>query len=266
MIPSIRFLLPLAVSTLLLAAPPRLRKAESRPVNESVAEDPGMLKFLVPYRDELKASFDKPLVEAPQPIFRGRGGEENLLGYWVADVMRLRGSALLGRNIRFAITNQGGLRANLRAGTVKVGDIYELMPFENELVVLELTGAEVVQAVKEGLNRRGGEPVSGVKIRVEGTPEKATLTVTWPDGSPVLPDEMVGVATTDYLYGGGDSIPTLKLGRKPYSTGIPLRQLLLDALGELQKESKPLLAPGGGRYVFSSPEVRDALRARKLAL
>lgn len=250
----------------LLAAQPVLRRAEVRPVDEVCPEDPAIAAVLAPRRDELKASFDRPLVEAPQPIFRGRGAEENLLGYWVADTMRERSSSLFGRPIRFAITNSGGIRANLRPGTLKVGDIYEVMPFENEVVILDLTGAEVIQVVREGLNRRGGEPVSGVSVRVSGTLQQATFTVTWSDGSPIDPEERVGAVTTDYLYGGGDSIPTLKKGRNPYATGMPLRQLLLDACGDLQKAGRPLLPPAPGRYTFDPIELKDALRARKLAL
>ena len=72
---------------------------------------------MVPYRTQLKASFDKPLVQAPQAILRGWKGEENLLGYWVADVMRERATVLMGRPVRFGITNSGGIRANLRPAT-----------------------------------------------------------------------------------------------------------------------------------------------------
>ena len=93
-----------------------------------------------PLAAEIKATFGLPLVQAPQGVFRGRRGEENLLGYWVSDVMRQAAQPLVGGPVRFAITNAGGLRANLRPGQLKVGDIFELMPFENELVVIELTG------------------------------------------------------------------------------------------------------------------------------
>lgn len=248
-----------------LAAQPPSAKAEVIPITETIPEDPEIQKVIAPLAAEIKASFGLPLVEAPQGLFRGRRGEENLLGYWVSDVMRQTAQTLMGAPVPFAITNAGGLRANLRPGQIKVGDIFELMPFENEIVVIELTGAEVIQAVKEGLLRRGGEPCSGVRVKVEGTPEQAVLTVTWEDGRPIDPAAVVKVATSDYLYGGGDSIPTLKMGRKPFTTGITLRQMLLDQCAALGKAKKDLVSPAPGRFAVPVP-IQEAIRDKKLKL
>ena len=132
--------------------------SEVVPVTALIPEDAEIQKVIAPFAAEIKASFDLPLVQAPQGLFRGRRGEENLLGYWVSDVMRGAAEAVTGRPVRLAITNAGGLRSNLRPGLLKVADIYELMPFENELVVIELSGAEVIQVVRESIVRRGGEP------------------------------------------------------------------------------------------------------------
>lgn len=240
-------------------------KAEVIPVSATIPEDPEIQRVIAPLAAEIKATFGLPLVQAPQGLFRGRRGEENLLGYWVSDVMRQAAQSAVGAPVRFAITNAGGLRANLRPGQVKVGDIFELMPFENELVVIELTGQEIVQVVKESIVRRGGEPCSGVIARVEGSPEQATLKVTWEDGSPIDPKATVKVATSDYLYGGGDSIPTLKQGRKPFTTGITLRQMLLDQCASLEKDKKDLQPPPLGRYTIPVP-IQEAIRDKKFKL
>jgi 2',3'-cyclic-nucleotide 2'-phosphodiesterase (5'-nucleotidase family) len=266
-IPSKRSLLIPALATLLGAQPPTVNpgRTESIPVTSEIADDPALAAYIAPYAAKIKATFGQPLVKAPQGVFRGRRGEENLLGYWVADTMREAAQQALDAPVRFAITNSGGLRANLRPGQLKVEDIYELMPFENELVVVELTGAEVVQVVREGLLRRGGEPCSGVRVKVEGTPTRATLTITWADGSPIDPAAVVKVATTDYLYGGGDAIPTLRKGRRPFTTGLTLRQILLDRCAALGKAGRDLLPPASGRYQIP-PELQEALREKKLNL
>jgi len=248
-----------------LAAQAPLAKAEVIPVAATIPEDEAIQKVIAPLAAEIKATFDLPLVPAPKGVLRGRRGEENLLGYWVSDVMRTASQAVIGSPVRFAITNAGGLRANLRPGQLKVADIFEMMPFENELVVIELTGAEVIEVVKEGIVRRGGEPCSGVKAVVGGTPEAGTYTLTWEDGTPIDPKEIVKVATSDYLYGGGDSIPTLKKGRKPFTTGLTLRQMLLDECAALAKAKKDLLPPAPGRYTIPAP-IQDAIRDKKFKL
>lgn len=260
-----RSALPFLLGLALVAAPPQLKRSESRAVDERTAEDLALLKVIEPARAEIAASFGQVIGKAPKGLFRGRGGEENFLGYWIADVMRARAQEAVGAPVRFALTNSGGVRGNLRAGDIKVGDIVEVMPFENEMVVIELTGAEVVSAVKEGLARRGGEPCSGVKAVVSGTPERPALAVTWADGSPIDPGEMVKVATSDYLFSGGDSIPSLRKGRRAYTTGLTLRQILLDACRALTREGKVLEAPPGGRYTVP-PEIVQAIRDKKLVL
>lgn len=248
-----------------LAAQAPSVKAEVIPVSGSIPADAAIEKVIAPLAAEIKATFDLPLVQAPQGLFRGRRGEENLLGYWVSDVMRRAAQGVIGAPVPFAITNAGGLRANLRPGQLKVGDIFELMPFENELVVIELTGAEVIQVVKEGIARRGGEPCSGVKAVVEGTPEAPVFHITWEDGHPIDPEAVVRVATSDYLYGGGDSLPSLKKGRKPFTTGITLRQMLLDQCAALAKAKKDLLTPAPGRFIIPVP-IQEAIREKKFRL
>ncbi len=243
---------------------PKLQRGQAVPVTDSIAEDPAVAKIIAPLSAELRASFGKELVVAPQGLFRGKGGEENLLGYWVADLMRERAQQILGIPVRFAITNSGGLRGNIRSGVVKIADIYEVMPFENELVVAEYTGAEILQIVKDGIFRRMGEPCSGIRAEVVGTVEKPEFIIRWSDGSPIDPTETVKVALTDYLLSSGDGLSALQKGRRPITTGIPLRDLLLDACTRLGNLKAPLLPPPAQRFVFTA-EIRQAIRDKKLS-
>ncbi len=238
-------------------------QAQTMGVIQDFLDDPGIMTILAPKQAEIKATFDLPLCACPKGLFRGRNGEENLLGYWVTDIMRARAALLIGRPVKFALTNSGGLRANLPAGQLKVSDMYGVMPFENELVTLEMTGQDVMDAVKQGILHRGSEPSSGVKLVLSGPVDKPEFLITWEDGAAIKPDEPVTVATTDYLYNGGDSIPALKKGRRPFTTGVSMRQMLLDACGDLAKAGKPLEAPALGRYKIT-PELYNAARDHKL--
>jgi 2',3'-cyclic-nucleotide 2'-phosphodiesterase (5'-nucleotidase family) len=245
------------------AKPSLLEQSVVTPVSATIADAEDIEAIIAPIRIEIKASFEQPLVNAPKGLFKGRASEENLLGYWISDALRARSSELLGGPVEFAITNRGGIRANLRGGMLKVGDIFEVMPFDNELVVMDLTGDEVLQVITEGLLRRGGEPCSGVKVLMAGTLEKPVITATWEDGRPIDPKALVRVATTDYLFNGGDALPTLRKGRRPFLTGLPVRQVLLDACTHLAQQKRDLVAPKGGRYTFT-PEIAAALNQKRL--
>ncbi len=253
---------PVAVPVAARPAPSPLGSAAVMPVNATLEEDPELKAFIAPRTQEVRALAEMPLVEAPQGLFRGSNGQEHLLGYWICDAIRTRATQVSGTEVAFAIANRGGVRANLKPGLLKVGDIFEVMPFENEVIVVDLTGAEIIQVVREGLQSRAGEPISGVKVTVDGPPDHATMAVTWADGRPIDPKATVRVATSDYLYGSGDSMPTLRKGRNPFTTGLTIRQVLLDVCKNLNEQHQPLLPPPGGRYVLSAP-IQDAISKRQ---
>lgn len=233
----------------LVAQQPRYDGFKIYPVDASIAPDPAVEKALAPYRAQLEAKYGRLLCQAPKGLFRGRNGEANALGYWMADLMREASAKATGLKVDAAITNSGGLRANLRPGPVTVGDVYEVMPFENGLVVVEMTGAEIVRAVKQGIERRTGEPVSNLKAVVSGTPEQPACAVTFADGSAIDPAATYRVATSDYLAKSGDTMRSLA-GRKTIPTGLRLRDTVLQACETLGKAGKSLLPPEGVRYTI----------------
>jgi 2',3'-cyclic-nucleotide 2'-phosphodiesterase (5'-nucleotidase family) len=240
---------------------PHMDRGVPTPVNASVADDPEIAKVIAPLAADVQASFGKVLASAPKGLDKGPGLGNSPLGYFLADVMRDAATKAVGTEVRFAFTNSGGLRRSISPGMLKVSDVYEVLPFENELVVAEYTGAEIMAIVKEGIVRRGGEPTSGIKASVTGTPEHPVVSITWSDGAAIDPQAMYKLATTDYLLATGDATPSLKLGRHMVPTGVPVRTLVLNLCIQAGKEGKPVVPPEGSRYTYS-PEIAEALKAK----
>jgi len=239
----------------------RLEHGGYAPVAASVADDPDLAKAIAPLAAELRASFGRVIADAPMGMERGGTHGEFPLGFLLADVMRAGAAAAVGEEVRIAFTNAGGIRRDLPAGPVHVGDLYEVMPFDNELVVAEYTGAEVLAIVREAILRKGGEPISGLRASVTGDPRHPQVAITLSDGGAIDPAGMYRAATTDYLLANGDATPTLKLGRHVVLTSKPVRQLLIDYCEALGKDGRPILAPGDERYHFS-PDIVRAIQAR----
>lgn len=239
---------------------PRMDLASATAVGPAVADDAEVAKYLAPLADKIHASFGRVLGTSPNGIGKAKAAGDNPLGFFLADVMREGATKVAKADVRFAFTNTGGLRRNINPGDVKVQDIYEVLPFDNELVIAEYTGAEVIQIIKEGIQRRGGEPFSGARASVTGTPEHPVVSITWSDGTAIDPAATVMVATTDYLLANGDGTPTLKIGRNVQLTGQPVRQLVIDVCERLGKEHKPIQPEEGARYIYS-PEIAAALKA-----
>jgi 2',3'-cyclic-nucleotide 2'-phosphodiesterase (5'-nucleotidase family) len=241
--------------------PAHLQQGRANPVVATVAEDPELAKAIAPLAEHIHAQFGQLLVDCPAGLNRTAGPGEFPLGFLVADLMRASASRTLGTEVAFAVTNAGGIRRNLGAGPVRVQDIYEALPFENELVVAEFTGAEVIALVREAIQGRGGEPCSGIRATVTGPVSQPRLTVTWSDGRAIDPAAMVRVATTDYLLASAEPHSALKRARHPVTTGLAIRQVVIDALAALGRAGRPLSAPDGSRYRYS-PDIKEAIQAR----
>ena len=107
-----------------------------------------------------------------------------------------------------AVNNtSGGLRADLPAGPVTYGAVFEAMPFDNRVVAFRLTGAELRKALATQVQRRGAlVGLAGLRVRVSCQGGALEVLLLRPDGVPVRDNEQVLVATTDFLATGGDGI------------------------------------------------------------
>jgi 2',3'-cyclic-nucleotide 2'-phosphodiesterase (5'-nucleotidase family) len=131
---------------------------------------------------------------------------EFALGNLIADAMR---AADLGdgRPSAIALHNDGGIRADLDAGPITYAELYSVLPFDNCLVGLDLTGAQVLEMLEASINEQGSEvQVSGLsfvhrpgKPRGQGSAGQRVLEVTV-DGEPLDPAATYRVVTIDYLY------------------------------------------------------------------
>ena len=203
-----------------------------------VAQDGAVARALAPAvarAAAVKAELLGVIVDAP--ISRRPPGE-SALGNLFADLMRV---SVPGTDL--ALTNNGGVRADLPAGPLTYGRFYEAMPFDNRLVRIALTGAQLRQVFAHNFTQATGIriPVSGV--RVEGRCEDGTLRVTIvrDSGVPVRDDESLAVVTSDFLALGGDEILT-PLGALSYMDvpGPGMRDVMADRLrkqgGRLRSE------------------------------
>lgn len=131
---------------------------------------------------------------------------ESELGDLVTDIMR---DAIPGT--RVAVTNSGGLRTDLDPGAVTYGKVFNALPFENRLAVLQLTGEELVAFLAQGVaGEHGVLQVSGVRVEAvdpgsEPCPGSARLlSATLEDGAPIDPAATYQLVTNDFVAGGGD--------------------------------------------------------------
>jgi len=158
---------------------------------------------------------------------RSEKGSNTLLGAWAAEVQRKVGKADI------AIQNGGGLRRTLAAGDITIGDMYEIMPFDNFLVTFDLTGAEIKKAIDHGImnpNITDGQ-FAGLRVEYDGTKpfENRVTSIALSDGTPLDMNKSYKVVVNDFMFPGGDKYDFSK-ATNVVETYIPIRDALIDEI------------------------------------
>ena len=213
----------------------------SQPVGKTQAEDPAIAALIGPYHDKVTAQMQEVLGMAPTALVKSAG--ESPLSNFVADLQRARASKELGQPIALGVMTNGGLRAGFAAGPVTLGSVFELMPFENELVVLEASGPVVQQLFDYAAHVRMAVSGATYTITFDGLPKDIRIgdqpfdvnqNRTWP------------IAISDYLATGGDNMTFFK-PLVPRHTNILLRTAIADHIRALTKAGQPVTARVEGR-------------------
>lgn len=151
----------------------------------------------------------------------------SLLGQWASDIFRQTAKADI------AFQNGGGLRTSIPAGVVTMGTLYEVAPFDNTLVTMDLTGAQVLEVLNHGINnaKNGMVQFSGLWVRIDSSQPwgSQVLEVRLSDGALLDPAATYRVVTNDFLVAGGDEFNMFKQGKNITETFIPVRDALKEA-------------------------------------
>jgi 2',3'-cyclic-nucleotide 2'-phosphodiesterase (5'-nucleotidase family) len=223
----------------------KLSSVESRniEIDSTFSADPLLNAYIQPYRKELDEMMG--VVIGSSAVALRKGKPEALLNNFIADLMLERANQEFDTLVHVALTNRGGLRAAIPEGPVTLGNVYEVMPFENELVVLEMQGIQLVTLAKE-IGEVGGEPISGMKLEFQGD-MLARMTV---NGQTVENDSLYYLTTTDFLSSPGRTRFAL-LSKVPRTLiGVTLRDAIIDKIEALSSEGKEVTAELDGRIMF----------------
>ncbi|SHK59916.1 5'-nucleotidase C-terminal domain-containing protein [Hymenobacter psychrotolerans] len=222
-------------------AKPQLAPVTAQPVGKDLPDDATVAATIAPYRQRVTEQMAAVLGTAPVAIAKNPG--ESPLANFVADLQRSRASRETGQPIDLSVMTNGGLRAPLPAGSITMGSVFELMPFENELVILDAPGDVVQQLFAYAARVR--MPISGGTYAVSPEGKATDIRI---NGQQFNPDQdrMYTIAISDYLAGGGDQLTFFKT-IKPRGTGVLLRNAIADHIRELTAAGRPVEAKVDGR-------------------
>jgi 2',3'-cyclic-nucleotide 2'-phosphodiesterase (5'-nucleotidase family) len=178
--------------------------------------------------------------ELAAALTRGSGPRSTVATSWVADLMR----AETGADV--AAHNRGGTRTELAAGPVTRRDLFELLPFDNHLVTVRLSGAELEAMVRQAVEgtSHSGLDYSGLRVFVR-VGESVVLERVEVAGRALDPSASYSVTVNSYIAGGGDSFEMLAEASVRETNPVLLR----DLAGRAFEGGRTVEPPGDARIV-----------------
>jgi len=210
-------------------------------ISGEIPADSAYIKYYSPYQQQLEAEMNRVVGYTDVDLTKPSDAPETLLGNFFADALLAEGRKHYP-NAEFSFGTKGGLRTELQQGNITVGLLFELMPFENELVVLELPG-QSVQQLAQFIASTGGQPVAGIRMKTkDGKPVDIEIA-----GKPIDLSRTYTLVTYDYLANGGDNSRGLEKPSKRIDLGKKVREALIDYVSQQTKEGKNINTQLDGR-------------------
>jgi len=262
--------IPLLLLVLLLTSAPRALSQQPAPkttspsppgagarvtetaVDASIPDDSTVDKMLAPYSPKVRE------LEVVLGKLKGElkkcGTGSGSLGNFVTDGLRWQASVKTGKPITVALMNSGGMRrSNIGEGELKARDIFELLPFENALITVELSGEQLTKLLQ--MIVAGHEAQSGARITYKTNADKSSAMESAklrdPRGEKEIdPNATYTITTIDYLYRVGGRYGILQQGKNMKELGITLRDAIINYVKSETAAGREIKPNLDGRFVF----------------
>ena len=197
-------------------------------------------------RDKAKIDSIKSPVLGEAAVALEKYIPESPLMNFAADALMEMAQRNSAQKVDIALTNKGGLRSNITAGTITFGDVYNVFTFDNRLAFLTLNGEQLLQLCGE-IAAAGGEAISGMRLVITQEGKLVDATVA---GKPIDPQGTYRIATLDYLAQGNDNLTTLAQGSNLNVTRYLLRDLMVEYIKEQSAKGLRIKANCDGRITI----------------
>jgi 2',3'-cyclic-nucleotide 2'-phosphodiesterase (5'-nucleotidase family) len=212
-------------------------------MDQQMKVDSSVVRYYLPYKAKMEQQMNTVIGQSARELTKD-SKPETLLGNFFADAL-LKEGRKLDKTIDFSFGTKGGLRTNIPKGDVTVSHIFELMPFENELIVVKLKGEGMISLLNV-IASRSGLPVSGLTMKIkEGKPTAVMI-----GGEPFDLNQEYRMLTYDYLSNGGDGLTFLAETKDKMLLNLKVREALLDYVKDIKQEGKTINTQLDGRIVI----------------
>jgi 2',3'-cyclic-nucleotide 2'-phosphodiesterase (5'-nucleotidase family) len=199
-------------------------------INETIVSDSTIENYIKPYRENVNKNLDSVISYALNTYSKSDGELNTAIGNLMADAVQSESDIIFnnrtGEHIDFVLLNHGGIRSIISKGNITTRTAYEVMPFENSVVVVKLKGAQVMKLTKYLAAAKRAHPISNrfqLILNGDDTVKSATI-----NNKDIDVNKTYYIATNDYLYNGGDRMTFFHPNDSLYVLDYKIRNVLID--------------------------------------
>ena len=215
-------------------------ETSSTKLDKNSEEDKAFLEEISPYKAKINSEMNAVLITSNAAATKGQ--PESELGNLISDIILKKSNDYSSEKVDMCMLNNGGLRTSLPEGEITLGKVFELMPFENELVIITLNGRQT-KRMFEYIANSGGVPLAGATA-ILGDSSVIDIKI---GGNAFDESRSYKIATSDYLAGGGDKMRFFNNPESLVSTKHKLRDAIVDFMVEENKKGNKLNPKKDGR-------------------
>ncbi|MFI8378130.1 MULTISPECIES: 5'-nucleotidase C-terminal domain-containing protein [unclassified Leeuwenhoekiella] len=197
-------------------------------ITDSIASDLSVIEYIAPYKKRIDEEMNAILAYAPESLSKSDGPYNTAIGNMMADaVLEFCDPVFFkrsGKHIDGVVLNHGGIRSVLRAGNVTMGTAYEIMPFENSIVVVEISSDEA-RAMFQYLKSGKAHPIANMQLILNANDDIDSALI---NGKPIENGKTYFIATNDYLQQGGDGMVFFTNPKTIEILDYKMRTILID--------------------------------------
>ncbi len=203
-----------------------------------------LIDMISPYKAALDEEMNTLIGTMNRTMYKRK--PESEMTNWLGDVLYRQASEVSGQQIDFAIMNYGGIRLpQIQEGEIKTGTIFELMPFDNYVVILELDGRTVRSLFDKIAAAGGGWPVSKHVLLVIDDRKVDKLLI---GGKTIEDDRIYSMVTSDFLADAGDGLSMLP-DQTRYEFDLLIRDAIIKDVKEMTSKEGSVTSSSSGRII-----------------
>lgn len=211
--------------------PTHLIKIEGKQIQitDSLQPNSEIEDYIKPYREHIKKDLDSVLAYSVNSHTKNDTAFNTAIGNFMADAVYDEANPIFksrtGNNIDMIILNHGGIRSILPKGNITKRTAFEIMPFENSIVVVALKAAQIDSLVDYLCKQKRAHPISKMKLTIDENFNPIEVTI---KGKKIDAKKTYYIATNDYLYNNGDNMRFFRPNDSLYVLNYKVRNALID--------------------------------------